>query len=66
MAYNRTEPPYSSGTHLKGPGLDTKTPARGTLCNLQVPRAGVRQEVLLDEPGRPATEKYPHKWTPGK
>ena len=70
MVYNRIEPPYSSGTHLTCLGPERGTLAGGTLCMVppagvvcMVPPAGVERQHAVHHPGRPATEKYPHKWT---
>ena len=36
-------------------------PPAGVVC--MVPPAGVERQHAVHHPGRPATEKYPHKWT---
>ena len=43
MAYNRSEPPYSPGTHLKHRGREEATPAGGTACSF--PPAGVAEQL---------------------
>ena len=57
MAYSRSEPPYSPGTHLKHRGREEATPAGGTACSF--PPAGVAEQAEQQRPARSAIEKYP-------